>query len=323
MAEFELTCFDRSGNSYKAALMLQACGAAALNQVQDAHIDVLMERTARRPIPAGRISRRAATLFALGLLAAGSVVLGFFGLAPMLLGLGAAVVYNLVYTPLKRVTPFAALPGALIGALPPVVGWSAAGGYLSDPSIHLVAFFFFIWQIPHFWLLLLFYHRDYADGGLPSLFDRFDRRQIVKLTFIWIAALAVSALLLPLVHLFDEVSLAYVVAAAGLLVVVGVFQMLDRPLAQKVFQIGGWDQCALPFLQGEIDLVLHLAHLFHEPAAGRTLWHPALGWRNRFDIDSCRAFAELLGMLTHPSLQLLAVGLAPLRRYLANKGGPS
>ncbi|MCB1182558.1 protoheme IX farnesyltransferase [bacterium] len=203
-----------------AGILLQACGAAALNQVQDAHIDVLMERTARRPIPAGRISRRAATLFALGLLAAGSVVLGFFGLAPMLLGLGAAVVYNLVYTPLKRVTPFAALPGALIGALPPVVGWSAAGGYLSDPSIHLVAFFFFIWQIPHFWLLLLFYHRDYADGGLPSLFDRFDRRQIVKLTFIWIAALAVSALLLPLVHLFDEVSLAYVVAAAGLLVVV-------------------------------------------------------------------------------------------------------
>jgi protoheme IX farnesyltransferase len=203
-----------------AGILLQACGAAALNQVQDARVDALMERTAGRPIPSGRIPRGAAAAFALGLLAAGSAVLATFGPAPMLLGLAAAVIYNGVYTPLKRFTPFAALPGALIGALPPVVGWSAAGGYLSDPSIHLVAFFFFIWQIPHFWLLLLFFSRDYVEGGLPSLFDRFDRRQIVKLTFIWIAALSVSALLLPMVDLFDEVKLAYVVAAAGALVVV-------------------------------------------------------------------------------------------------------
>ena len=207
-------------------ILLQACGAAALNQVQDARVDALMDRTSNRPIPSGRISRTAATVYALSLLAAGSVILWFYGAAAMLLGLGAAVVYNGIYTPLKRVTPFAALPGALIGALPPVVGFVAAGGYLSDPSIHLVAFFFFIWQIPHFWLLLLFYHRDYADGGLPSLFDRFDRRQIVKLTFIWIAALAVSALLLPMVNLFDQVSLAYVVAAAGLLVVVRSLSLL-------------------------------------------------------------------------------------------------
>ena len=217
-------------------ILLQACGAAALNQVQDSRVDALMARTANRPIPSGRISRRAATIYALALLAAGSVVLWFFGLAAMLLGLGAAVVYNGIYTPLKRVTPFAALPGALIGALPPVVGWSAAGGYLSDPSIHLVAFFFFIWQIPHFWLLLLFYSRDYTDGGLPSLFDRFDRRQIVKLTFIWIAALCVTGLMLPMVDLFDSVSLAYVIAAAGVLVVVRAAALLRIDVAALVAQ---------------------------------------------------------------------------------------
>ena len=136
-----------------------------------------------------------------------------------LLGLGAAAVYNLVYTPLKRVTPFAALPGALIGALPPAMGWAAAGGYLQDPSIHLVAFFFFLWQIPHFWLLLLFYGQDYRDGGMPSLLDRFDRGQVLRLTFLWIAAVCAAALLLPLTSLFERPVLAYVLAGAGALVV--------------------------------------------------------------------------------------------------------
>ena len=201
-------------------ILLQACGAAALNQVQDAKIDAVMPRTANRPIPGGHVSRTAALVYALALLATGTAVLAYISPTAALLGLAAAAVYNGIYTPMKRVSPFAALPGSFIGALPPVVGWVAAGGYLSDPTIHLVAFFFFLWQIPHFWLLLLFYEKDYLDGGLPSLFDKFDRVQIVRLTFVWIAAVCVAALLLPLFSLFDRAILAYVIAAAGLLVVV-------------------------------------------------------------------------------------------------------
>ena len=212
--------FDLNMVPVMLGILLQACGAAALNQVQDAKLDALMDRTADRPIPSGRISRTGAAVYAVALLLLGTVLLWLSGPVPALLGLSAAVVYNGVYTPLKRVTPFVVLPGSLIGALPPVVGWTAAGGYLSDPTIHLVAFFFFIWQIPHFWLLLLFYSRDYVAGGLPSLFDRFDRRQIVKFTFLWIAAVCVAALLLPMVDLFEQTSLAYVIAVAGLLVVV-------------------------------------------------------------------------------------------------------
>jgi protoheme IX farnesyltransferase len=160
------------------------------------------------------------------LLAAGTVLLGTVSWTAALLGLSAAVVYNGVYTPLKRVTPFAALPGSFIGALPPVVGWVAAGGYLADPTIHVTAFFFFLWQIPHFWLLLLFYERDYSDNGMPSMFDRFDRRQIVKLTVLWIGAVCVAALLLPLAALFDHMAVAYVIAAAGLLVVLRALTLL-------------------------------------------------------------------------------------------------
>lgn len=201
-------------------IFLQACGAAALNQVQDSNLDAKMKRTAGRPIPSGRVSRLGAAIMAISLLLAGSAILALGSMTAALLGLAAAVVYNGIYTPLKRTTPFAALPGALIGALPPVVGWVAAGGYLNDPTIHLVAFFFFIWQIPHFWLLLLFYENDYVDGGLPSMFDRFDRRQIVKLTFLWIAAVCVTALLLPLFALLERPLLAYLIGGAGLLVVV-------------------------------------------------------------------------------------------------------
>jgi len=217
-----------------AGILLQACGAAALNQVQDAHLDAKMERTAGRPIPSGRISRRAALVYSLALVGLGTALLWLLGPVPALLGFAAAVVYNGVYTPMKRVTPFAAFPGALIGALPPVVGWTAAGGYLADPTIHLVAFFFFIWQIPHFWLLLLFYARDYVDGGLPSLFDRFDRRQVVKLTFLWIGAMCVAALLLPMVNLFDEAWFAYVVAAAGLIVVARAVSLLRMDVKHLV-----------------------------------------------------------------------------------------
>jgi protoheme IX farnesyltransferase len=212
--------FDMTLLPVAAGIMLQACGAAALNQVQDARVDALMARTATRPIPSGRIARGQAAAFALLLLAAGTALIWTVSGTAALLGVGAAVVYNGIYTPLKRLTPFAALPGALIGALPPVVGWVAAGGYLQDPTIHVTAFFFFLWQIPHFWLLLLFYARDYGDGGLPSMFDRFDRRQIVKLTFLWIAAVCVAALLLPMVDVFDRPALALALAGAGLVVVI-------------------------------------------------------------------------------------------------------
>ena len=203
-----------------AGIMLQACGAAALNQVQDAAVDNRMPRTAGRPIPSGRVGSGAALLYSLLLLAGGSALLWTVSSTAAYLGLAAAVVYNGIYTPLKRVTPFAALPGSFIGALPPAVGWVAAGGYLSDPTLHLVMFFFFLWQIPHFWLLLLFYEKDYADGGMPSLFDRFDRKQIVRLTFVWIAAVCVAALMIPLAALFDHKPAAWVIAAAGLLVIV-------------------------------------------------------------------------------------------------------
>jgi protoheme IX farnesyltransferase len=181
-------------------VFLLASGSSALNQVQEARTDGLMARTKKRPIPTGRVDRSTAGFIA-GLL----ILLGLFCLAsveqnttPLIyLGIFAVVWYNGVYTLLKRVTAFAVVPGALIGAIPPVIGYAAAGGEPTDPFILLVASFFFIWQIPHFWLLLLMWGDQYRDADLPTLTRVFSQRQLQRITFMWILATATGGMCLP------------------------------------------------------------------------------------------------------------------------------
>jgi protoheme IX farnesyltransferase len=108
------------------------------------------------------------------------------------------VSYNGFYTPLKKYTAFAVVPGSLVGALPPYIGWLAAGGELTDTSILLVAIFFFIGQIPHFWLLLLMFGKEYSFVGYPSLTDIFSENQIKRLSYTWILSTLASALLIAL-----------------------------------------------------------------------------------------------------------------------------
>lgn len=211
-------------------IFLQASGSAALNQVQEWRMDARVSRTRNRPIPSGRISPGQALALALSLLAIGSLLL-LPGTGPRgaLLGLSAAVLYNGVYTPLKRISPFAVLPGSFIGAIPPLVGWIAGGGYLLDPSIHQVAFFFFIWQVPHFWLLLLAYEQPYRDAGLPSLFDRFDHKQITRLTWLWISATALSGMAAPLFKVVRHTATGWLIVAAAFALVWMTARLLKLP----------------------------------------------------------------------------------------------
>jgi len=174
-------------------------GASALNQYQDRDIDARMERTRLRPIPAGALSTAAVCAIAVLLVGAGfSLLWQLHNLTAALLGLFAVVWYNGIYTYLKRIWAFAVVPGALIGALPPVIGWAARGGKPMDPQVLALAFFFFIWQVPHFWLLLFKFGEDYEKAGLPSLTRVFSARQLASLTFIWLLATSASSLLLPI-----------------------------------------------------------------------------------------------------------------------------
>ncbi len=178
---------------------LMAAGASALNQVQEREFDARMERTRTRPLPSGRISVAMALAISLLWLLSGAALLALFG-GPGVVALGvlAAALYNALYTPLKRVTAFAVLPGSAIGALPPAMGWLAASGSLTDPRILALMGFFVIWQIPHFWLLVLCYGRDYERGGFPTVIQRLGTGGTVRVTVIWILATGVAGLLVPL-----------------------------------------------------------------------------------------------------------------------------
>jgi protoheme IX farnesyltransferase len=195
-------------------IFLMACGSSAINHFQERDKDALMERTRKRPIPSGRISPAGALIYALILSSGGAGLLylgsGFLG---MQLGILALIWYNLIYTPLKKKSAFAVVPGAVIGAIPPLVGWVASGANLSDPRALIMAFFFFIWQVPHFWLLMLKYGDEYTKAGFPSITQVYSTRQIKNITFIWIFATAVSALMLPA---FDVVE-SWIVMAGLLL----------------------------------------------------------------------------------------------------------
>lgn len=195
-------------------VFLLACGAGALNQVQEYRLDAVMRRTRNRPIPAGRISRGRALLVSAMLLLAGAVFLAENN-AALTLGILTVVWYNAIYTNLKRMSPFAAIPGGVVGSLPPIIGWVVGGGSPGDPLILAVAAFFFVWQVPHFWLLLMRIGEDYERAGLPTLTSVFSREQMARVTYVWMLATGVACLLIPLFMLAPAAWLQFGFVAAS------------------------------------------------------------------------------------------------------------
>lgn len=178
-------------------VFLLSSGAAALNQYTEQNTDALMARTSNRPIPAGDIKPSSALLVAAVFTAAGALLLLRTGIIPLCLGLLNMVLYNLVYTKLKKATIFSILPGALVGAIPPMIGYAAGGGSPCDPRILAFSTFMFMWQLPHFWLLLVRYGREYEQAGFASVSSYLSARGIKILVFSWIV-LSTAFLLLVL-----------------------------------------------------------------------------------------------------------------------------
>ncbi len=148
---------------------LLASGASALNQLFEREYDARMERTRERPLPSGRLQPQTVLFLGWTLVGLGLVVLGLtVNYAACVVGALTAGGYLFVYTPLKQKTWLNTLAGAVPGALPPVIGWTAAQGQLTHEAVALFAIQAF-WQIPHFMAIAWLYRDDYAKGGFKML----------------------------------------------------------------------------------------------------------------------------------------------------------
>jgi len=149
--------------------LLVASGTGTLNQYIERKSDASMRRTARRPLPAGRIKAMEALVFGI-LLAIGGGMLLWVEVNPLasVLALLTLTTYLLIYTPLKRKTALCTLIGAFPGAMPPLIGWAAARGSLNAESLVLYSILF-LWQFPHFLAIAWMYREDYSRAGLRML----------------------------------------------------------------------------------------------------------------------------------------------------------
>ena len=201
-------------------ILLLAIAASTLNQIQEVGLDSQMNRTHDRPIPAGRINLNHAILFFLFNLTGGTLILYYSAnLLSALTGLFTIFWYNGVYTCSKRITAFAVVPGAVTGALPPLIGWVAAGGGILDKPIIFLEFLFFMGQVPHFWLLILKYGEEYNKAGIPTLTDVFNKDQINRLTFTWVVTSVIAAIFLCYFEVIRSIYLIAILLAASLFLI--------------------------------------------------------------------------------------------------------
>jgi protoheme IX farnesyltransferase len=199
------------------------CGASALNQVLEREPDARMRRTANRPLPAGRVTPRAAAVYGMLLAAAGLAILaaGVNGLAAASAALGMAI-YLAVYTPLKPVTSLSTVVGAVPGAIPVLMGWAAArGGF--DLEAWILFTILFLWQLPHFLAIAWMYRADYQRAGFRMLSaddpdGLLTARQVINygLVLIPISLVPAVAGLAGPVYFFGALVLSLYYLAAGL-----------------------------------------------------------------------------------------------------------
>ena len=206
--------------------LLVASGTATLNQLIERDADALMRRTTNRPLPAGRLSAVEALAFGLLLSVAGGLYLLLaVNLLTSVLAIATLVSYLLIYTPLKKKTPWCTFVGAFPGAMPPLIGWAAVSGSLSREAWVLYAILFF-WQFPHFLAIAWMYREDYARAGFHMLPEgdtegRVTGRQIVayalallpvSLIPVWMGQVGVlylvGAIVLGLMYLYAGARLA-------------------------------------------------------------------------------------------------------------------
>jgi protoheme IX farnesyltransferase len=220
--------------------LLVAASASVFNQILERQRDARMPRTADRPLPAGRISPAHAAAFGTMALVAGLAwLLLTVDWTTALIGLSAWAAYVLLYTPLKTRTPLNTAVGAVAGALPVLMGWTAAGGSLLDPRAGALLLVVFLWQFPHFMAIAWIYRRDYARGGMQmaTVADPSGRSAGLQAVFAALALLPASfvpALWAPGASWY--LAAALVLGLAQLLCAIAFFIRLDEHSARRLLR---------------------------------------------------------------------------------------
>ncbi len=178
-------------------VLFLATGGATWNSIQEVHFDARMERTKDRPLVRKEVSVTQAGIQACFLLLVGVILLVFSSdsLYPAVVGFSAIIIYNLIYTQLKEKTTFAIVPGAVCGALPPYIGWLAGGGDYFSYQAFMLFNLLVLWQVPHFFLVLLNHKKDYADSTFPNMLSLLREMSLRRILIPWIGALSTMMLI--------------------------------------------------------------------------------------------------------------------------------
>ncbi|MDP2847487.1 MAG: UbiA family prenyltransferase [Humidesulfovibrio sp.] len=213
-----------------AGAFLLSCGASALNQVQERAEDARMKRTKNRPLPAGRMTVKAAWALALVCLALSALALAAStgGLAAALFAPLTFLVYNGLYTPLKKRTSLAMLVGGLAGAFPPLVGFAAAGASPLGPNALLLAGVFYAWQVPHFWLFARMHRAEYEAAGFHVPQHGVAQSRAGGTLALWLVGYGALMLLIPAFGLVAQPVWQGLVAALAAALSLGAWPLMAR-----------------------------------------------------------------------------------------------
>jgi protoheme IX farnesyltransferase len=218
------------------SMLLLAGGGATINNVQDREVDKRYQRTRGRPLARGKVTVSSALGqgIALVVVAAAGIYLATGEVAAAWLGLVGLLLYNGVYTPIKRLSTLSILPGALAGAAPVAVGWTGAGGSLASPEVWVLMALLMVWQLPHVWLLQLSQPAADRCHMLPSLLHRLTDAQMRRLILLCVALFTGVTLLLPYSGLITSpLVVGLLLLHAVCLLAIFVWACLLRPAPQR------------------------------------------------------------------------------------------
>jgi heme o synthase len=225
-------------------------GAAnILNQIFEKDLDALMQRTKDRPLPSNRLTISEATVFVFILLAIGfGLMLWKVNLLATVLTLTSLILYAFIYTPLKQITPFSVLVGAIPGALPPLIGWVACSGTVNTEA-SVIFGIQFIWQFPHFWAIAWVLDDDYKKAGFKMLPSKEGRSINTALQIMIYTLFLIPLGLLPTKFGIVGVNSAIIATVCGVMFLAQTFHLMKECTTKAARQIMFGSFLYLPIVQ--------------------------------------------------------------------------